>query len=143
MLRLNNTPFFKEEKMKNTKLYWAGTGISYLLGFFFAFNVLVKLFPETFYPQMVEQMAAIGLQASILSTVAILEGLCVVVYLIPATSVLGAILFTGYMGGAILTHLRVGQPVFIQVLFGILIWLGLYLREPRLRELLPIRKKIK
>jgi hypothetical protein len=55
------------------------------------------------------------------------------------TSVLGAILFTGYLGGAILTHLRVGQNVAMQVTLALLIWLGLYLREPRLRKLLPLR----
>jgi hypothetical protein len=127
--------------MKNKKMYWIGLVISVLLGCFFAFNVLVKLFPATFYPQIIEQMASIGLPASILPIIATLEGLCVVLYLIPATSVLGAVLFTGYMGGTILTHLRVGQPVYMQVFIGILIWLGLYLREPRLHELLPIRKK--
>jgi hypothetical protein len=128
--------------MKNRKSNWAGLVISFVIGLFFAFNVLVKLFPATFYPQIIEQMAGIGLPASILPLIAFLEGLCVVFYLIPATSVLGAILFTGYLGGAILTHLRVGQPVYMQASLGVLIWLGLYLREPRLRALLPIRKKI-
>lgn len=127
--------------MKNKKVHYAGLALSILISCFFGFNVLVKLFPETFYPQIVEQMAAIGLPASILPIIAILEAICVVTYLIPATSVLGAILFTGYMGGTILTHLRVGQPVIMQATFGVLIWLGLYLREPRLHDLLPIRKK--
>ena len=127
--------------MKNKKLYWVGFAISLLTVLAFGFNVLVKLFPATFYPQIVEQMEAIGLPASILTPIAILEAICVVAYLIPATSVLGAILFTGYLGGAILTHFRVGQPVYMQVTLGVLIWLGLYLREPRLHELLPIRKK--
>ena len=129
--------------MENKKLHWAGVILSFLLGAFFAFNVLVKLFPETFYPQIVEQMAGIGLPASILRPIAILEGLCVLAYLIPATSILGAILFTGYLGGAILTHLRVDQPVYMQATLGILIWLGVYLREPRLWNLLPLRKQIK
>src|SRR5882757_1528561 len=127
--------------MKNKKLYWSGMVLSLILGAFFAFNVLVKLFPETFYPQIIEQMAGIGLPASILTPIAILEGLCVVTYLIPVTSVLGAVLFTGYLGGAILTHFRVGQPVYMQATLGVLIWLGLYLREPRLHDLLPVRKK--
>jgi hypothetical protein len=125
--------------MKNRKLYWTGIVISTLMGLMFAFNSLVKIFPETFYPQIVEQMEGIGLPASILTTIAILEILCVVLYLIPATSVLGAVLFTGYLGGAILTHLRVGQPVYLQLSFGILIWLGLYFREPRLHRLIPLR----
>ena len=129
--------------MENKRMHWAGIILSNLLGLFFAFNVLVKLFPETFYPQIVEQMAGIGLPASILRPIAILEGLCVLTYLIPATSIFGAILFTGYLGGAILTHLRVDQPVYMQATLGILIWLGVYLREPRLWNLLPVRKQIK
>jgi hypothetical protein len=129
--------------MESKKLHWAGIILSSLLGSFFAFNVLVKLLPETFYPQIVEQMAGIGLPASILRPIAILEGICLLTYLIPATSILGAILFTGYLGGAILTHLRVDQPVYMQATLGILIWLGVYLREPRLWNLLPLRKQIK
>jgi hypothetical protein len=69
----------------------------------------------------------------------ILEISCVVIYLIPATSVLGAILLAGYMGGAICTHWRVGDPFFVQIALGILVWLGLYLRENRLKGLIPLR----
>ena len=69
---------------------------------------------------------------------------CVVVYLIPRTSVLGAILLTGYLGGAVATHLRLGDPLFSHVLFpvymGILAWGGLYFRTPSLRVLIPVRK---
>ncbi|MBC7658074.1 MAG: DoxX family protein [Chitinophagaceae bacterium] len=107
---------------------------------FFDYNALVKMFPEVFYPQIVEQMAGIGLPGTILLILAALEILCVVTYSIPATSVLGVVLFTGYMGGTILAHLRVEQNVMMQVALGLLIWLGLYLREPRLHSLLPIRK---
>jgi hypothetical protein len=60
-------------------------------------------------------------------------------YLIPRTSTLGAILLTGYLGGATATHVRVGEPFYFPVIFGALIWLGLLLREPRLRLLLPLR----
>lgn len=67
-----------------------------------------------------------------------------VIYLIPQTSVLGAILWTGYLGGAIATHVRVGSPLFTHVLFPIyvalLLWGGLWLRDDRLRVLLPIRR---
>jgi hypothetical protein len=68
---------------------------------------------------------------------------CVVLYAIPRTSVLGAILLTGYLGGAIATHVRVGSPVVTHVLFpvyvAVMVWGGLYLRDERLRELLPLR----
>jgi hypothetical protein len=67
-----------------------------------------------------------------------------VVYVIPRTSVLGAILLTGYLGGAVATNMRLGNPLFLYTLFpvyfGVLIWGSLYLREPRLRELIPLKK---
>jgi len=75
-----------------------------------------------------------------LTPLSILELACAVVYLIPATSVLGAILLTGYIGGAICTHWRVGDQFFIQVALGIFVWLGIYLREDRLKALLPVRR---
>jgi hypothetical protein len=89
--------------------------------------------------EVLEGMAHLGLPESLMVPLAILEISCVVTYLIPATSVLGAILLTGYIGGAICTHLRVGDPFFIQTALGILIWLGLYLRENRLKGLIPLR----
>jgi hypothetical protein len=67
---------------------------------------------------------------------------CIVLYVIPKTSVLGAILLTGYLGGAVASHVRVGEglfPVFFPVMVGVLIWLGLYLRDVRLRLLIPLR----
>jgi len=75
------------------------------------------------------------LPESLIMPLGIIELLCVVVYLVPQTSFLGAILLTGYVGGTIITHLRVGEPVYLNVIIGILIWVGLYLRRPRLREL--------
>jgi hypothetical protein len=69
--------------------------------------------------------------------------ICTAIYAIPRTSVLGAILLTGYLGGAVATHLRVGDPLFSHALFpvyvGVLIWGGLFLREDRLRALIPLR----
>jgi len=64
---------------------------------------------------------------------------CAVLYLLPPTAVLGAILVTGYLGGAVVTHVRAQEPFFIPILFGVVIWLGLFLRDPRLRVLIPFR----
>jgi hypothetical protein len=68
---------------------------------------------------------------------------CTVLYIVPKTSVLGAILLTGYLGGAVATHVRVANPLFTHQLFpvylGVLIWLGLWLRDTRVRNLLPLR----
>jgi hypothetical protein len=81
-----------------------------------------------------------GFQESYITPIGILELTCLVLYLIPRTSVLGAILLTGYLGGATVTHLRVGDPAFVgAVIVGIFVWGGLFFREPRLRALIPFR----
>jgi hypothetical protein len=69
----------------------------------------------------------------------VIELTCTILYLFPRTAMLGAILLTGYMGGAIAHHVRLGQPFFIQTALPVLLWLGLYLRDPRLRALIPFR----
>ena len=72
---------------------------------------------------------------------AIVQLVCTVLYLIPRTSVLGAILLTGFLGGAVATHVRAGEPSwFIAVIFGVLFWGGLFLRDPRVRALIPLRR---
>lgn len=81
-----------------------------------------------------------GYPAGALLPIGIVELLCVVIWLIPRTSVLGAVLLTGYMGGAIATHVRVSEPFVMQVLIGMVIWLTLFLRMPALRSLLPVRR---
>jgi len=65
---------------------------------------------------------------------------CLVLYWLPKTLLLGSVLFTGYMGGAIVAHMRVGDPVIFQIIVTLLLWLGSYLREPRIRSVLPIIK---
>jgi hypothetical protein len=72
--------------------------------------------------------------------VLIIEILCVILYAIPQTAVLGAILLTGYLGGAVATHVHAGEPWFFPVIMGVIVWLGLVLRDPRLRELAPLRR---
>jgi hypothetical protein len=91
-------------------------------------------------PEMMEGWNHFGWPAELLLTIGILEAASVLLYMIPQTAVLGAILLTGYLGGAIATHLRVSEGVPLQVLFGVLIWGALFLRDERLRQLLPFRK---
>jgi len=117
---------------------WGGRGISILLSLAFILSAGMKLKGGT---EVTQGMAHLGLPDSLTVPLAILEFSCVVVYLIPATSVLGAILLTGYMGGAICAHVRVGDPFLIQCALGVLVWLGLYLRDARLRELIPLRRR--
>jgi hypothetical protein len=116
---------------------WVGRVISGLVSLLFAMSAFMKLMGGA---EVRQGMAHLGLPESLIMPLAILEISCVVIYAIPATSVLGAILLTGYIGGAICTHLRVGDPFFMQIAIGIFIWLGLYLRENRLKELIPLRR---
>jgi hypothetical protein len=122
--------------MSGKAIVWTGRGVSILVSLLFVMSSLMKFGGGT---EVTQGMAHLGLPESLVIPLAILEMSCVVVYLIPATSVLGAILLTGYIGGAICTHLRVGDPFFLQVAIGVLIWLGLYLREERLKPLIPLR----
>ncbi len=118
------------------KIVWVGRGISIVVCLVFLMSAFMKLKGG---PELSKGIAHMGIPESVIVPLAILEIACVVIYLIPATSVLGAILLTGFIGGAICTHWRVGDPFIVQIVLGILIWLGLYLREDRLRALIPLR----
>ena len=119
------------------KVVWVGRVLSVLVSLMFLMSAAMKLKGG---PELAEGMAHLGLPSSMVVPLAILELTCVVIYLIPMTSVLGAILLAGYVGGAICTHWRVGDPVIVQILLGIFVWLGLYLREDRLKALIPLRR---
>ena len=120
------------------KVVWVGRAISGLVSLVFVMSALLKLKGGA---EVAQGMAHLGLPESLVLPLAILELSCALIYLIPATSVLGAILLTGYIGGAICTHWRVGDPFFLQIALGIFVWLGLYLRENRLKELIPLRTR--
>ena len=119
------------------KAVWAGRVISVLASLVFLFSAFLKLKGG---PELAQGIAHLGLPESMVMPLAIVEISCTVIYLIPATSVLGAVLLAGYVGGAICTHWRVGDPFFVQIVLGLLVWLGLYLREPRLKALIPLRR---
>jgi hypothetical protein len=97
------------------------------------FDVVIKSTAELGYPPSPDLMRGLGLVALI----------CTALYAWPRTAVLGAILLTAYMGGAVATHLRIGNPLFSHMLFGVYLavitWGGLYLRDARVRALLPLR----
>ena len=122
---------------------WTGYVMSGLVILFLLFDGGIKLVPLEIVTQT---SGEIGLptDASFARLLGILTLIGVVLYAVPQTAVLGAILLTGYMGGAIATHLRIDSPLFSHTLFGVylglLIWGGLYLREPRLRALIPFRR---
>jgi hypothetical protein len=122
---------------------WASYVMSGLVILFLLFDAGIKLAPLEIVTQTSAQLG-LPTDAGFARTLAILTLIGVVLYAIPRTSVLGAILLTGYMGGAIATHLRIGSPLFSHVLFGfyigVLIWGGLYLRDERVRSLIPFRR---
>ena len=91
-------------------------------------------------PGTAEGFAHLGIPLTQATGLGILEVACTLVYLIPRSSILGAILLTGYLGGATAIHLRVGDPFFMQPLLGVLLWGGLFLRDPRLRALIPLTR---
>jgi uncharacterized membrane protein YphA (DoxX/SURF4 family) len=90
-------------------------------------------------PDLEKGMEHSGYPIAVAKPLGIVEIIATVIYLIPQTAVLGAVLLTGYMGGAIATHVRLEESFVIQSLIGVVVWLGIYLREPRLWRLLPLR----
>lgn len=120
-----------------------GRVLSTLTVLFLIMDIVFK-FIRPVPPQVLQSMNQLGFQTSLLSVIGILLLVCTVLYVIPATSVLGAVLLTGYLGGAVSVHVRVGNPLFGYILFpvyvGVLMWAGLCLRESRLLALLPLRK---
>ncbi len=118
---------------------WGGRVLSALPVLMLGFSASGKLMKP---PEVVEGFARLGYGENLALGLAIVELGCTAVYLIPRTSVLGAILLTGYLGGATATHVRVGDPFsmyIIPVVLGVLVWGGLFLREPRVRALIPLR----
>ncbi|HET6621372.1 MAG TPA: DoxX family protein [Dongiaceae bacterium] len=117
--------------------------MSGLVMLFLLFDAGIKLVPLDIVTQASAQLG-LPTDPGFARALGILTLIGVVLYAIPRTAVLGAILLTGYMGGAIATHLRIGSPLFSHVLFGfylgVLIWGGLYLRDERVRSLIPFRR---
>jgi hypothetical protein len=104
------------------------------------FGSVVKLMRV---PSVVEAFTRTGLPERLIFPVGAIELLCCVIYVIPQTAVLGAILMTGLLGGATITTLRIGDPTYpMPVILGMLAWGGLFMRDPRLRELIPLRKSM-
>ena len=120
------------------KRLWAGRIISALPALFLLMDVVMKLFKTA---PVVEETVRLG-YPDVMFGLGLVLLVCNVLYVIPKTSVLGAILLTGYLGGAVASHVRVGEglfPVLFPVMVGVLVWLGLYLRDVRLRSLIPLR----
>lgn len=92
-------------------------------------------------PEMAENAEKMGWPPKTMTILAGVEIACAIIYLIPQTAILGAILLTGYLGGAVATHVRINDPLWVvPVLVGVIVWLGLFLRDARLRQLIPFRR---
>jgi hypothetical protein len=123
------------------RTYWIGWVMSGIVIAFLLMDSIMKLLA---LPVVMETSGPLGFPgADMARGLGIVLLICTLLYAAPQTSVLGAILVTGYLGGAVATHVRVGSPLFTHVLFGVyvgvLLWSGLYLRDGRLRKLLPLR----
>jgi hypothetical protein len=120
---------------------WTGRVLSGLVIAFLLFDGAIKLVPL----QVVhDTMATLGLPSELARTLGVLTLACTILYAWPRTAIFGAILLTGYLGGAIAIHLRIGNPMLSHTLFGVYLglmaWGGLYLRDPRLQALIPFRR---
>jgi hypothetical protein len=126
------------EESVSGKALWAGRVVSAVPVLMLGLSAVFKLAAG---PQMVKDWVAFGYPPSTLAPIGVTEIVCAVLYAVPRTSVLGAVLVTGYLGGAVATHARMLDPAFVApAILGALAWLGLFLRDPRLRALLPLRR---
>lgn len=140
----NDTPFVHASTsippVSKARL-WTGRILSALPALFLLMDGVMKVMKPDF---VVKATVEMGYPEDVIFGLGILVLICVILYVIPNTAVLGAILLTGYLGGAVATHVRHGDPLFSHVLapvyFAILLWAGLYLREPRLSALVPLRR---
>src|ERR1700681_3482221 len=120
---------------------WTGRVLSGLVIMFLLFDGAIKLVP---WPIVTETMDRMGYGSSdrLARSLGAITIVCTVLYAVPPTSILGAILLTGYLGGAMASHVRIGSPLFSHLLFGfylgVMVWGGLWLRDRRLRTLIPL-----
>jgi uncharacterized membrane protein YphA (DoxX/SURF4 family) len=117
-------------------LYWTGWVITVLPVLGLVMSAVMKFLQPA---DVLKEFGRLGYTPSHAVPLGIVELTCTILYLIPQTAMLGAILLTGYLGGAIATHVRVSDGFLPPVIMGVLVWLGLYLRDPRLRALVPFR----
>ncbi len=120
----------------STRSLWAGRIVSAIPVLLLLLSAVMKLMKP---PSVVQGFAHFGLPLNLAVKIGILELTCAVVYAIPRTCVLGAILMTAYLGGATVTNVRVGDSFIMTVVLGVLVWVGLFLRDERLRALVPLR----
>lgn len=128
------------QKPISKKTLWVGRALSILAVLFLLFDGIIKFFMDKLPPEALEAGAALQWPIEKMPLVGTIVLICTLLYIVPRTSVLGAILLTGYLGGAIASHVRVGNPLFTHTLMpiyvAVVIWLGLYLRDIRARSII-------
>ncbi|MBL8875262.1 MAG: DoxX family protein [Phycisphaerae bacterium] len=117
-------------------MLWSGRALTFLIVAMLTFSAAMKF---SMIEDVTKEFTRLGYQQNVIVAIGITELACAVVYVIPQTAILGAILLTGYLGGAIATHVRVGDYFIGPAIGGVLVWLAIFLREPRLRRLIPFR----
>lgn len=115
------------------KAVWTGRIISGLCILFLLFDAIGKIVKES---HSVEGSIQLGWPEHLIQPIGITLLICTILYSIPRTAFIGAILLTGYLGGAVAIMVRAGQPLYFALVFGILVWIGLYFRNPKLKTLL-------
>src|SRR6202790_349859 len=136
-------PTIAEKAAVSRSALWLGRALSGLVILFLLFDGAIKLVP---WPVVTETMDRIGYGSSeaLARSLGLITIVCTILYAVPPTSILGAILLTGYLGGAMASHLRIGSPLFTHILFGfylgLMLWGGLWLRDGTLRTLMPFRR---
>ena len=122
---------------------WTGRVLSSLVILFLLFDGAIKLVPWPIVTETMDKMGY-GPSESLARSLGLITIVCTALYSIPPTSILGAILLTGYLGGAMASHVRIGSPLFSHTLFGfylgLMVWGGLWLRDKNLRSLIPFRR---
>ena len=126
-----------DEQMNSKAALWTGRIISGFIVLFMLFDGAAKVIRLAPY---VKGTVEAGYADSLVVPLGIVALVCTILYAIPQTSILGAILMTAYYGGATATHVRAGQPFYFPIVFGVLVWIAMFLREPRLRALVPLRR---
>jgi len=128
------------DSQPSTKALWTGRILSGIPVLFLLWDAAMKTLR---HPMAMQGTKQVGYPESVVFPLGIVQLACLILYLIPRTSVLGAILWTGYLSGAVATHVRIGDPLFSHALFpvyvGAFLWLGLWLRDQQLRAILPLR----
>ena len=122
-----------ESSAQSTKLTWAGRGVSAFAVLALLGSAFVKI---SLSPEMLKNLGPQGITPELVRAIGITELVCALIYAVPQTAFLGAILLTGYLGGAVYAHVRVGEQFIPPLIPAVFVWTGLALREPRVRALL-------